>query len=176
MDFDEILDAASAEAIATQLEPTAASTWRKICRTYSKKFNTPLPQVLALNPEEVALQVFEDNLDERDDEDNLIEHLLDLIYTMSDPEYAEKKSVELEQFIQETREEEAERLKEGRPIHPSLRIGSKNSIFSEATLSPQREDAASHQDRPRPIVDHPNVPATSGGVDLSHLEGQENER
>lgn len=157
MNFEEILDVASAEAIACQLEPTDASTWRKICRSYSKKFNTPLPQVLTLNPEDVALHVFEDNLDERGDEDNLIEHLLDLIYGMSDPEYAAKREEEMEEFLKNVTEEEAERIREGRPIHPALRKD--NQPVSLVNNEPSTE----------------GLPK-SGFVNLSHLDKDDNER
>jgi hypothetical protein len=182
MDFDEVLDAVSAEAMAAQLEPDSAATWRRFCRTFSKKFNTPLMDVMKLSPEEVALHVFEDNLDERDGEDNLIEHLLDLIYTMSDPEYAQSRQEELEEFIKNAREEEDSRVKEGRAIHPSLETDDQRRDRLSAarlrrqdtqTMTDQGVQSADqgHQDVSQNEPTHPQEPnhPTSGFVDLSRL-------
>jgi hypothetical protein len=156
MTLDDILDCASACAIANQLEPTAESTYRKICRSYSQKFNTPLHEVYGLDIETVALNVFESNLDERNGEENMNEHLLDLIYSMSDPDYQEEKSKELEEFIERSRIEEADRIKAGRPIHPSMRNDrDPQKINSEKDLKIEK-----------------NSP-TGGSVDFSDLDEEE---
>ncbi len=143
MTFDELLDLCSAEALASKLAPTSDSTWRKICRTYAKKFHTPLPQVLKMSAEEVALHVFEDNLDDLDTEEHL-EQLLDLVYTLDDPEYAAQKQREIEEFDREAERQEEERVKAGRPIHPAMasdgapqKLGSKNESKREASLPTQ---------------------------------------
>lgn len=143
MTFDELLDLCSAEALASKLAPTADSTWRKICRTYAKKFNTPLPQVLEMSAEEVALHVFEDNLDDLDSEEHL-EQLLDLVYTLDDPEYAAHKEREMKEFDREAERQEIERVKAGRPIHPAMasdgapqKLNSKNDNKKEASLPTQ---------------------------------------
>src|SRR5579863_6632204 len=131
MTFDELLDAASAEALACKMEPTVESTWRKIARTYSERFCTPLDQTLKLDPHMVALHVFESNLESYDNDEHL-ENLLDMIYTLSDPDYAAQKEVELEEFIKESRRQEAERIKAGRPIHPSMaKSGAGQKLSSE---------------------------------------------
>ena len=105
MTIDEILDAASAEAIACQLTPTQESMYRHVCRLYSKKFNTALPVVMDLDPYEVALAVFEENLSERRDEEDFIDSLLEMIYSMSDPNYDKEKEKELEDFMESVRKE-----------------------------------------------------------------------
>jgi hypothetical protein len=158
MTFEELLDLATAEALASRLEPTEDYAWRKICRQYSKKFFTPLHEVFAMNPEEVALHVFEDTL-ETFDTDEHMEQLLDLIYTLEDPEYAKHKEEEMQEFINDAVREEQERTREGRPIHPALgkdqssgKLNSKAEIRKEASL-----------------------PA-GGMVDLSYLDKNDNER
>jgi len=175
MDFDEIMSTMSAEAMAAHLVPTSASSWRKMCRTYSKKFHTPLHEVMLLSAEEVALHVFEDNLDEQEDSDGLLENILDLVYTLSDPEYAAAKEAELEEFIEVAREEEIERIKAGRPIHPSLRpdadpVSRHQSQAGTARSEKNSSDVDSIQ---RPVE---GAIPRAGVVDLTHLDENENER
>jgi hypothetical protein len=158
MTLDDLLDFCSAEALASKFEPTESAVWRKLCRQYSKKFHTPLPQVMSLNPEEVAINVFEENLEELDTEEHL-EQLLDLIYTLEDPEYARQKEEELGQFIKDTERQEKERIRAGKPIHPGMvsdssprKLVSKKEATRESSLP------------------------TGGIVNLSYLEDDSNER
>lgn len=158
MTLDELLDCAYAEALSNKLAPSPEASWRNICRRYSKAFSTPLHVVYSLPHEDVALAVFESNLEDLDPDEHL-EKLLDLIYELGDPSYAKQKEEELAEFIADAAQQEKERLKANKPIHPSLakdgatqKLGSKVERASEASLP------------------------TGGKVDLSYFEDDDGER
>lgn len=151
-DFKDLIDYCHAEALASTIEPTLDSLWRQICRYYSMKFSTPLHQVLQMDAFHVITNVYEQQMSEdvRPMEDR-IEKYLDMIYTLEDPDYADKQSEELKEFIEEAIEEEAERVRAGRPIHKALK--------NESSLG-------------GPATPKTTMPA-SGGIDLSYLEREE---
>jgi len=119
MDFDDLLQYCQAEAIANKLLPTQESVWRKICMEYSHRFHTPLHQVLELDPEFVISVYYEDQLKTWDVEER-IDDILDIIYSIEDPDYNVQKERQLREDIKRMEEEEEERIKRGDPIHPSL--------------------------------------------------------
>lgn len=141
--FKDIMDLCNAQALADKLEPNQLSIYRYFCRQYSKLFSTELEKVFFLDPTKVVLAVYENKLDGEDTEEE-VERYLDTIYGLEDPEYESKKEDELQEFIRQAEEEEAERLRLGKPIHPALK--------EETT-----------------IVKPPEGPK-SGFIDLSHLE------
>jgi hypothetical protein len=158
MNLDDLLDTCYAEALSNKLAPSPEASWRNICRRYSKLFATPLHIVYSLPHEDVALALFEENLEALDPDEHL-EQLLDLIYTLDDPEYAKQKEEDLAEFIADAAQQEKERLKANKPIHPALardganqKLGSRNERASEASLP------------------------TGGKVDLSYFEDDEGER
>lgn len=155
MDFQDLLNYCQAQAIANTLEGNEVTVWRSLCRSYSKSFHTPLYIVLDMDPEHVMLSVFEEQLDEFDEEKD-IESILDKIYSLEDPDYENSKKEELDEFIRDAELEEQERIKEGKPIHKALR--SQTSLESLPEM-PARKNVG------RP---------TGGTVDLSHLETEEN--
>lgn len=152
IEFKDLLDYCQAEAIANKLSPTEASVYRAVCRSYSKMFHTPLIQVLAMDPEHVILEVYEEQLDSVDDDkyENL-EKMLDTILTIEDPEYERLKNEKLDDDIAMYEAEEEERLRLNKPVHPSL-------------AKPGPLDA------PAAIPEAPK----SGKVDLSHLDDENN--
>ena len=152
MEFKDLLDNAKAEAIANTLVGTEVSVWRQICRSYSEKFATPLHMCLdgTISPEDIMLAYYESQLDEFE-EDRDLENILDQIYLMEDPEYTEEKRKEVEDFVEKTRREEAERIRLGKPIHKSMKVTPKKT-----------------PEKPIPA----NFPK-SGGINLSYLAEEE---
>lgn len=156
MQFKELTDYCQALAIASKLDPTEESVWRSICRSYARKFNESLSDCIdgKVDPVQILLNVYEDQL-EGVDEDESIERLMDIIYSIEDPEYERAKETDLEEFIEDAELQEAERIKAGKPIHKALL---NDNILGDTTLP---------GDQPEP--DRP----TGGSIDLSHLENEE---
>lgn len=154
MEFKDILEFCKAQAICNTIEPTELSVWRSICRSYSKKFHTPLHVVLAMDPEAVMIAEFEDQLEDFD-KDKDLEAILDQIYTLEDPEYEGQKRQDLDDFIDHAEHEEQERIKAGKPIHKSMK--------NETSL----------KTLPEKSVDKPKKLPASGGINLSYLEKEE---
>ena len=146
MEFQDFTDYCQAAALAYKLVPDSTSYWRKVCREYSRKFNTPLHEVYLLDPEMVLTTYYEDQLDSVD-LDERTEDLLDAVYGMLDPEYEKQKRIELDNFIEQAKLEEKERIAKGKPIHPGMK--------NETTL--------------QSIPDQPAKPK-QGMIDLSYLE------
>lgn len=159
MEFKDLLDYCQAQAIANTLENTELSVWRNLCRNYSTRFSTPLHLCLdgTIPMEDIMLAVFEDQLDNFEEEKDL-ENILDTIYAMEDPEYEKQKRDELEDFIIKAEKEEEDRLAAGKPIHRALR--GEASLPTEETL-PEKK---------------PLELPKSGGINLSYLEKEENGR
>lgn len=137
MDFKDLADFCQAQAVANKLHPTDESVWRKFCREYSNIFNTPLHIVKAMEPVDVVLELYEYQLDDISLDDNM-ETILDVIYSLEDPEYAKYKRDELKSFMKEAEEEEEQRQRAGRPIHKAMLdddVSIKNSIPKEAPIS-----------------------------------------
>lgn len=119
MDFNELLQYCQAEAIASKLLPNPESMWRRICMEYSQKFHTPYHQVLELDPELVVLAYYEDQIKTWDVEEQL-DNILDIIYSIEDPNYDIEKERQFRLQIKKMEEEEVGRLERGEAIHPSL--------------------------------------------------------
>lgn len=151
MDFKELLDYCKAQAIANTLEGNELTVWRSICRSYSKKFFTPLHIVFEMDPEEVMLAEFEDQLDGFKEED--LENILEEVYMLEDPEYEKSKRTEIKNFIEMAEEEETERLRLGKPIHKAM----KNEVSIPETL-PEK-----------PKKSKENKPS-GGSINLAYLE------
>lgn len=153
MDYTDILEYCQAIALANKLEPDDAAIYRKFCRAYSKKFSTPLPEVLKLDAEHVMLTMFEDELEGVDLENvEKVESLLDILYGMADPEYEGKKKEELDDFMEDAMEEERERLAEKKTVVQHL---------SKKKKTPEKE-------KPKELP-------KAGGINLQYLEESENE-
>lgn len=147
----EIIEYCQALAFESKLAPDTEAMWRSYCRSYSKKFNTPLPEVMRLDPVHVILSYYEDQIEPVDLDEKLAD-ILDAVYCLENPEYEAKKRAEFDRFAEEAEEEERERLKAGRPIHPALK----------SQLTPSKQKTA-----PEPLP-------KSGMVNLSYLEQEEN--
>lgn len=85
-------------ALAETLNPTDDYHYRWVCREYSKRFNTPLPEVYAMGIVDVAVNVYEDMLQESEEED-LIEKAYKIAYPADDEST-------LNDFIEKALEEE----------------------------------------------------------------------
>lgn len=157
-----LIDTMRAEAIAFKLAPDAASTWRSLCRTYSKTFHTPLHVVENLPPQDVILAIFESQLDDVDVEEH-IEKLMQHIYRIEDPAYDEAMENELQDFIKQAEEEEEARIAMKRPVHPDIEPNPLDVTASEKTVL----------EKEVPLPE--NLPK-QGYLDLSYLDDSENER
>lgn len=152
LDFGDFLDYCRAEALASKFEPTEDSIFRSLCREYSKKFHTPLHVVYTLDPVDVIVNIYEDQLGDIDLDDlESLESLLDVLYSLADPNYTAEKKKEFDDFAKQAELEEEERLALGKPIHPALK--------DENSLSR--------------LGNEENKKPTSGGIDLSYLENEE---
>ena len=151
MDFKELLDYCKVQAISSTLASDELSVWRSICRSYSKKFHTPLHLVLEMDPEEVMLSEFEDQLDDFKEED--VENVLEQIYMIEDPNYVAAEREDLKEFMAKAERDEEERLRLGKPIHKEL----KNEVSIKETLPKKVEPLK----EPKP---------TGGSLNLSYLE------
>ncbi len=128
-DFQQLVDACKAKAILGVLATSEASQWRFVCRTYSKTFNTRLVDVLAMDPEHVILNFFEEQMKDLDTEKSEhVEQLLEMIYELEDPDYANTKKQAQDEFDKEFEKQEADRVLKGIPIHPSLKGMVKNTF------------------------------------------------
>lgn len=156
MRFKEMTDYCQVLAIANKLEPTEESVWRRICRYYARNFNESLSDCLSgkVDAEQILLNVYEDELLNFDHEARL-EDLMDLVYSIEDPDYERVKSEDLEEFIEDAEAQEEERIKAGKPIHKAMK---NDNILNETSLPSE-----------------PPMP-TSGGINLSYLEQHENEQ
>lgn len=118
IEFKDLLEYCQAEAIATRMNPTEDSVFRAICREYSEMFHTPLPVVLELDPEHVILNVYEKQAESMDIEDyQKLEHIMDTLRTIEDPNYELVKNKEQEEFDRRAEEEEEARIKAGKPVY-----------------------------------------------------------
>lgn len=155
LQFKDLTEYCQALAVAGKLSPDEESVWRYFCRVYSQKFNTPLVQVLEMEPEHVILNVYESQMDDLDTDENL-DRMLDIIYGLEDPEYEASKKEELNSFIEQAEKEEKERLSKNKPIHPALRYE------SEVSLKNTPENEAATKEAPK-----------SGGINLAYLAKEE---
>jgi hypothetical protein len=104
-----------------------------------------------MSPEFVLSTLFEDQMEAVDIEEDL-EELMDMIYTIEDPNYDSAKELEIREFVRRANEAERLRLKEGKPVPTPI----KKTILTELP----RQD--------------PNLP-TEGFVNLAYLSKQDSE-
>lgn len=150
MDFKDLLDLYKSEAINNTISVNEISVWRSICRSYSKKFSTPLHLCLdgTIPMEDILLAEFEEQLSDFDADKDL-EAMLDQIYALEDPEYEKSKQDELEEFMEKAERDEEKRIKLGKPIHKEMK-----------------------QETSLPAAPPKNLPK-SGGINLSYLSKEE---
>jgi len=141
LDFKELLEFCQVEAIANRVKPTEDSVWRALCRTYSKKFHTPLHLVLEMDPEHVVLNVYEEQTEDMDlDDYQKLEHVMDILRGIEDPNYEAAKAREQEEFDRQAEEEEAARVAAGKAVHPSLqrKLDQKKALEKGEEPPPQK--------------------------------------
>lgn len=154
MEIEELLSYCQITAIHNRLLPDAQALYRKFCRQYSKKFYTPLPQVMELDSIHVIQSVYEDsleNMDLEDDED--VAAILERILMLEDPNYEAVSEEDLQDFIDEAEQEEEERVDTGLSLHKAL-------LKKEAPKAP----AQAPKELPK-----------NGGINLSYLSESKNE-
>lgn len=116
----DVIEFFKIEALNNKLNPNEASIWRSLCRDYSKKFSTPLADVENLSHEKILLNLYEDELENADVSENL-ENWTKVLKRLSSPDdYEAEEKEEFDDFVEEARLEEAERLAKGKPIHSKI--------------------------------------------------------
>jgi uncharacterized protein YdiU (UPF0061 family) len=105
-DFNDLFLKIQAEALANTVEPTLDSVYRRICRTYSKEFHTPLHQVFELPFAQVLLNVLEERFSYQNIED---EKFLIQIQKAIDPNFEEEMEEDLKEWIEKIEEEERQK-------------------------------------------------------------------
>ena len=106
------------KAFDNVFNPTDDYLQRKICRWYSKEYNTPLHQVLEMSFDNILTHYYEsmfENMNSTQLYDNLIPHL---------PEIIEEQDTEDEEFTQMLEKEQENQLKKkqslAKPIVPII--------------------------------------------------------
>ncbi len=102
-DFNDLFLKIQVEAMASTIEPTVDSIYRKICRFYSKEFYTPLHQVFELPFRTVLLNLLEDRHQSQNLED---EKFINQIQKILDPNFEEEMEEDLKKWIERIEEEE----------------------------------------------------------------------
>lgn len=108
--FQDLLTACQAEAIDSVLNPTEEYIYRKMCRSYSIKFNTPLHEVYKLGISHIARNIFETMYEDIDLEED-IEQLLMTIKKIENPNYSAEDDEELDDFVKKIEEQEKQKKK-----------------------------------------------------------------
>jgi cysteinyl-tRNA synthetase len=163
MKFKDLIDYCRLEAYYSAMVPTEDSVWRAFAREYSAKFHTPLKTVMDdLNPEFVILNVLEAQMEGVEVDEN-IEQILDIIYTISDPEYSAQKASEQAEFDARTVKEEKERKMRGESIHKYLL---RNSVKKQKMAETAKQ-------KPQQASPIPPGSPTKGHIDLSYLDAEE---
>lgn len=161
-EFRDLIDYCYALSLATKLRPTEDSVFRSICRTYSKRFSTELGKVInELDPMEVILHVYEDDLLDTKMEGETFDKLYDIIRTMEDPTYERRREEEMDKVVEQALKEEAERVEKGLPV---ARSKDNKSAFAPK-LKKNESDI--------PVAPESTAAALEGGADLSSLEEED---
>jgi PBP1b-binding outer membrane lipoprotein LpoB len=108
--IDQLLIYCKLKAIDDRLNPTTETILKSFQRAYSKRFNTPLPQVEALDPEIVLQAIFDDKYEEMDLVEDIEEILTD-IYRIENPDYDKQQQEGIKAFSKLVEEREKKRLK-----------------------------------------------------------------
>lgn len=159
MTFSELLEYCQVEALASKMSPTDESVWRGLCRKYSKMFHTPLAQVEQLEMAHVVLSVYEEQFGELDVEENL-EDIMDMLYSLQDPNYDKEKRDNLKDFMKRALREEEERIAKGKPIHRAMAKENEVSLKKTPEVPPT------------PVIE--KIPP-SGGINLAYLASEESD-
>jgi hypothetical protein len=97
------------KALDDKLNPTLETEWKAITRAYSERFHVPLPQVRQMDPESVISEVLEAQYEEIDVFEK-IEHILEEIYRIDDPNYDKQQKIDMDAFIKVVEKREKKRL------------------------------------------------------------------
>lgn len=138
MSFSDLVQAAKATAILEKISPNEESVYRNACREYSKRFHVSLKEVLEMNPYNVYLDLFGDQMSgyNLEDIDN-INDLLDQLYSIKDPDYDIEQEKAFRKELSEIEEDEERRLALGEAIHPVLEPKNKPPEESPAKEMPK---------------------------------------
>jgi hypothetical protein len=134
--FRDVLQTAQAIALVNKLYPDDLAIYERACREYSKRFSTELCKVHELDFEFVARQLYSENLESWDLQEQM-DDVLDLLGSLSDPDYDANKERALRDEDRRIIEEEQERLRNNESIHPSLDKGKEK--FGEQAELPKNE-------------------------------------
>lgn len=134
----ELIEYCRVQALLSVLSPTENTFWRTVTRRYSKMFHVPLPEVRKMNPEDVIMEVFEEQLDGVDHVEH-IEDFLEQIYTLENPAYSVKKVENLDEFIKGAGAREENRLSRDKKSAEQNRDSMRSGKMSFSNLNPDNE-------------------------------------
>ncbi len=127
----EQLEILALHSVSTDKDPSY--TYRKICRWFSREFNTPLPQVVNLPVEFLLQNYYETQFESLKEED-----LFNMMRHHADPEHVEELEQSDDDFFEQIqREEEAKalKLKEKEEIKPSEKQSYSEDDSPEKTMT-----------------------------------------
>jgi hypothetical protein len=127
MSFRDLLTTSQILALSEKLHPDEIAVYERYCREFSTRFSTPLLEVRALDPLFVLTQVSCDDLANFNPDENL-DALLDMIGSLSDKNYDQKREAAIREEMRLIEEREAERLEKGEAVHASLEKKDKRVI------------------------------------------------
>ena len=111
MNIFDILEHAHSKALLNKLKPDEDAIWRGMLRKYSKTFNVSKIEAAKIDPEEIALDLYENQLDDLDlDDERDFSRFMDRLYTLDDPNYDAEHDKEEEAANQKILDEENEKI------------------------------------------------------------------
>ena len=116
-----LIETCKAKAIETVLIPSFDAVYGSFCRTYSKKFYTPLHLVYKMDPESVIQTIFDDQYDGVDVVDK-IEDILEQIYTLESTEYKKQKEIDIGDFVKGAELREKARIKKNQTVEENRKV------------------------------------------------------
>ena len=132
MDFFDLIEQSTIEAIQSALEPNAESIYRIKCRQYSTQFFTPLKEVYDLDPTFVLRELAED-LYKPSEVREEPEEILEKLYKIQDPAYERMSAQETEDLVDAVLNHELKR--KGKKKEVKENTSEKNTIQKEKSKS-----------------------------------------
>jgi hypothetical protein len=137
-------------ALADHLSPDISHLYRKICRSYSATFHTPLHLVYSLPPSQVIRDHYEHFLDQIKDE----EVLDSLIFRALNPNTDEDEEEEIQDFISMIEQEEEEKQKaKTLKEQESLDQMPSNGTVSKSYDLPEEQELAKESGKIDPLAE-----------------------
>jgi primosomal protein N' len=124
------------KALDSVFNPNDLYLQRKICRWYSKEYNTPLKQVLVMAFDEVLTHYYENQFENIPHND-----LIDMLVDDHLPDVSSEEDEDIEEWVEDLELEQAENLKKKEKRqslnNPTVPVIKKQSSTSKNPLQPE---------------------------------------